>query len=103
MENFWNVAGLRKKDEKFWKGLGRWEVMVMVETWVDSKEWEKVKGKLPKGYKWGVQWAKRVSRKERAMGGMIMGIRRKLWNKGEGIDVSKEGLIVGRIKEGRRS
>lgn len=43
-----------KKDEEFWKRLGKWEIMMMVETWVDSKGWEKVKGKLPKGYEWGL-------------------------------------------------
>lgn len=36
------------------------------------------------------------------MGGMIIGTRRELWNKSEGIDVSRERLILGRIKEGRR-
>lgn len=28
---FWNVAGLGKKDENFWKGLKGWDVMVLVE------------------------------------------------------------------------
>lgn len=52
---FWNVAGLRNKDKEFWNGLRRWEVMVMVETWVERKRWKKIKGKLPKGYKWRIQ------------------------------------------------
>lgn len=52
---FWNVAGLRNKDKEFWNGLRRWEVMVMVETWVERKRWKRIKGKLPKGYKWRIQ------------------------------------------------
>lgn len=52
---FWNVAGLRNKNKEFWNGLRRWEVMVMVETWVERKRWKRIKGKLPKGYKWRIQ------------------------------------------------
>lgn len=52
---FWNVAGLRNKDKEFWNGLRKWEVMVMVETWVERKRWKRIKGKLPKGYKWRIQ------------------------------------------------
>lgn len=32
-----------------------------------------------------------------------MGIKRELWKKGEKIEVSREGIIVGRIREGRKS
>lgn len=34
---FWNVAGLANKDREFWEGLKNWEVMVLVETWTDTK------------------------------------------------------------------
>lgn len=40
---FWNVAGLKKKDRDFWRGLEAWDVIVMVETWVDEKGWERVR------------------------------------------------------------
>lgn len=49
---FWNVAGLRNKDEDFWKGLIGWDVVVMMETWVEEKGWERVKGKLPRDFIW---------------------------------------------------
>jgi len=65
---FWNVAGLTNKDEEFWKRLGGWDVMVLMETWVERKGWERVKNKLPKGYRWGVQWATRSGRRGRAKG-----------------------------------
>lgn len=29
---FWNVAGLRGKDENFWRELSEWEVIVLSET-----------------------------------------------------------------------
>lgn len=64
---FWNVAGLSNKDRDFWKGLNGWEVMILMETWVDEKGWKKVRDKLPKGYKWEKQWVGKKNKKGRAM------------------------------------
>ena len=84
---FWNVAGVRNKDQEFWKGLEEWEVVVMTETWVEEREWEYVRARLPKDYEWEKQWARRENKKGRAIGGMIMGVRR--------------GIEIGQGKEGR--
>lgn len=54
---------------------------------------EGIKGKLPRGYVWGVQWAEKKNRKGRAMGGMVMGIKREIVEKGKGIEISKEGIM----------
>lgn len=97
---FWNVAGLRNKDRDFWKGLENWDVIVLSETWVDEKGWDRIKGKLPKGYKWGTQIAKRRSRKGRAIGGMVMGIRKEVMEKGQEIKSEREGMIEGRVRVG---
>ncbi|EZA62843.1 hypothetical protein X777_01158 [Ooceraea biroi] len=72
---FWNVAGLGNKDKDFWDGIKDWDVMVFSETWVEKKEWVKIKEKLPAGYKWEIQMARRENRKGRVMGGMVMGKR----------------------------
>lgn len=40
-----------------------------------------MKGKLPNGYEWGVQLAEKRNKKKRAMGGMVMGIKRELVEK----------------------
>jgi len=34
---FWNVAGLGNKNEDFWKGINDWDMVVMMETWVEDK------------------------------------------------------------------
>lgn len=34
---FWNVAGLGKKNRDFWRGIEEWDVVVMMETWVEEK------------------------------------------------------------------
>jgi len=99
---FWNVAGLRNKDKDFWKGLSKWEVMVLTETWVEEKEWEGIERKLPKGYIWGTKWAKREYKKGRAKGGMIMGIRKEIIEKGKEIETGREGVILGKVREGKQ-
>ncbi|XP_032690078.1 uncharacterized protein LOC116853231 [Odontomachus brunneus] len=63
----------------------------MMETWLDRKGWERIKGKLPKEYTWKVQEAKRRNRKGRACGGMLMGIRK-------GMEIEEE---EGEEEEGR--
>lgn len=63
---FWNVAGL-KKEEEFWRGLEEWDVVVLMETWIEEGTWEKIR-KLSRGYKWRMQAARRERGKGRAKG-----------------------------------
>jgi len=100
---FWNVAGLRNKDEEFWKGLSRSDVIVMEETWLDRKGWIGSMGRLPRSYRWRMQWATRNNKRGRAMGGMVMGIRKELMEKGEEIMTENEGIMVGNIKLGKQN
>ena len=69
------MAGITNKREGFWKEVRRWDVVVMSETWLDEKRWEKARDFFPRGFRWEVQWAKRRSKKGRAMGGMAVGIK----------------------------
>lgn len=48
---FWNMAGLKNKDRDFWLGLEEWDVMILMGTWIDENGREKIKTKLPKGYR----------------------------------------------------
>ncbi|XP_024868251.1 trichohyalin-like [Temnothorax curvispinosus] len=91
-------AGLENKDKDFWEGLKKEDVLVMLETWIGEKGWERIRGRLPKGYEWGVQMAKKKNKKGRAIGGMIMGIRKGLKEKGTAIEVDREGWIAGKVK-----
>jgi len=52
---FWNVAGIRGKDEEFWERIKEWDIIGLVETWVEKKDWEYWKGRVPKDYNWEVQ------------------------------------------------
>ncbi|KMQ84237.1 hypothetical protein RF55_18132 [Lasius niger] len=44
-------AGLKNEDKGFWDRIGEWDVIVLMETWVDEKEWMELKSRLPKGFK----------------------------------------------------
>lgn len=89
---FWNVAGLGNKDKEFWKRLKEWDVMVLMETWVKEKGWNKIRRKL-EGYKWGMQGTTRKGKRRRAVSGMLMGIRRDLIEEGMEINVEDEGVV----------
>ncbi|KAL6419185.1 hypothetical protein ACFW04_014058 [Cataglyphis niger] len=78
MEFFWNVAGIRNKRRDFWRKVEEWDMVVMSETWLDKKRWDRSRGYLPKGFRWKVQLAERKNKKGRAMEGMLLGIRKGL-------------------------
>lgn len=46
---FWNVAKLRNKDGEVWNGLRDWDVVTLTETWIEEKEWSRIKERLPRG------------------------------------------------------
>lgn len=43
MEDWLLECSLRNKDRDFWKGLTDWDVIVLIETWTDDKEWERIR------------------------------------------------------------
>ncbi|KAL6418365.1 hypothetical protein ACFW04_012182 [Cataglyphis niger] len=64
----------------------------MSEIWLVRKGWDRSKGYLPKRFRWEVQLAERKNKKGRAMGGMLLGIRKGL--KVEEVKTKKtEGLM----------
>jgi len=54
---------------------------------MEEKNWEKVKEKLSKGYRWKVQEVRRKNKKRRAMAGMIVGVKKELAEQREGEDM----------------
>lgn len=100
---FWNVAGVGNKDEEFWKGIAEWEVIVLIETWLMEKGWEKMRRKLPKGYNWVAQWATKKNKKGRAMGGMLMGIRDEMKGEEGGGRNEQEGVMWRKVKAGKET
>lgn len=49
---------------------------------------------------WGVHGAKRKNRRERAAGGMVMGIRKELMEREMRIKMGREGILAGEASVG---
>ena len=100
---WWNVAGLARKDVEFWGRIGRWDIIIMLEMWVEEKGWGAIRGKLPRGFIWEMQAARRDNNKGRAKGGMVAGVRKELVEGGKGgILIGEEGLIEVRARIGAK-
>ncbi|KAJ3628659.1 hypothetical protein MTP99_015955 [Tenebrio molitor] len=89
---FWNVAGIKNKENEFWKYLGEFDVVGLVETWVEGKGWQRLERRMPREFEWKCQYAERESKKRRAKGGIIMGVKRDWKKKTELKQKKKEGL-----------
>lgn len=86
-----------KKLEKI-KG---WDVIGLVETWVEKKEWKFWKKSVPKESRWSILDAKKENRRWRAKGSIWMGIRKEL--EGEEGGMEEKGLMIKEIRwEGSR-
>ncbi|KMQ88555.1 hypothetical protein RF55_11937 [Lasius niger] len=98
------MAGVKNKVKGFWKEIRVWDVVVMVETWMDGKSWERMKRRLPKGYRWEKQLAKRRSKKGRPMGGMLVGVREDLTDiTVKEIEEREEGVMVVNVRVGEEN
>lgn len=98
---FWNVAGLKNKDDDFWKGLEKWDVMVLLETWAENKDWGGLRNKFPRSHEWSIQGASKTHKKGRAKGGMVIGIRKDLVIKEKQEEDGEEGVMRREVRWGR--
>ncbi|EFN75587.1 Retrotransposable element Tf2 155 kDa protein type 2 [Harpegnathos saltator] len=95
------MEGVEEKLSRVEKGLEREEREKRrknSEIWVDKKEWERARERLPKGYTWKTQWAGRKNRKGREMGGMLVGVKIGMKVEREGRRLEGEGIMVVKIR-----
>jgi len=59
---FWNVAGIRNKDTECWNYILGFDYVSLCETWLEEKEWEKWKRRLPGSHEWACR--KRKEKRE---------------------------------------
>ncbi|XP_068994227.1 trichohyalin-like [Neodiprion pinetum] len=78
----------------------RQEGSIEAQERIEKKGWERIRNKLPVGYKWEVQYAVRKNRKGRAIGGMLSGVRREIVSGEGGREEVKEGMIARKISVG---
>lgn len=75
---FWNISGLANKDEEFWKTVERWYIIFLSETWVENKDWDKIKNKLPMNFTWRMQGGKGIIKRGEVQGDVV---RSKKWDR----------------------
>lgn len=98
---FWNVARIKNKTRAFWKYIGEWDVINLMETWVGEAEWEKLKEEMPEEFRWKIQMAKWEGGRGRVAGEIITGVRKGLEEEVVGNRI--EGVQVRRVKIGEEN
>lgn len=73
---FWNSVGINK-DRECWKFIKEFDFISLCETWVEEKDWIKLKRKLPPIHEWVYSFARKEKKKGRAKGGMIIDKRER--------------------------
>lgn len=93
---FWNIAGLRKKENDFWEYIKKFDVIGMTETWLEEDGWKKLEERMPNEFVWRCQAAVRDKKKGRAKGGIITGVRKGM-QEGEESKIKETGMLERKI------
>lgn len=91
------------KDKEVWEFLEKGDFISLSETWVEEKDKENLEKKLSKNFVWKIIPARRTSKKGRAKGGFIIGLK-KGWieeKREETVEVL-EGLVKTEISDGNK-
>ncbi len=72
----WNVVEVKSNDSNFWNFVKGFKVIIFLETWLEDKDWNGWKGRLPTEYTWERVNAQQIKQKGRAAGGILMGIKK---------------------------
>ncbi|GLV40250.1 hypothetical protein CBL_07154 [Carabus blaptoides fortunei] len=62
----------------FWDMVNKHDILGLTETWLEEKEWDKWKKKVPNTFAWKSKHVSRVKKKGRAKRGIITGIKHHL-------------------------
>ncbi|CAD6240933.1 GSCOCG00012595001-RA-CDS, partial [Cotesia congregata] len=66
------------KDQEFWDYIQEFDIIGLLETWVEEKEWGWWERRLPKEWVWKYEPARRENKRGRAKGGIFSGVKRGL-------------------------
>lgn len=72
-----------------------------VEIWMKEEDWEKIKGRMPREFKWWIQSARSKGKKRKTINKIWIGERKKLEGKSERVD--EERLIIREISWEKKS
>uniref|UniRef100_T1JG70 Endonuclease/exonuclease/phosphatase domain-containing protein n=1 Tax=Strigamia maritima TaxID=126957 RepID=T1JG70_STRMM len=72
----WNVTGIWNKGSTFLNYLEDFDMIILMETWLESKDEERIGRKLSGDFEWRFLAARREKKKGRARGGHLVRIRK---------------------------
>ena len=73
---FWNVAGVSTLSRETWEEIKKFEIIGLTETWLEENN-EKILDRHLQEYNWETIAAKRIRKKGRARGGMLLAMRKE--------------------------
>lgn len=85
------IAGLERQDKDFWRYTLDYDFIGLCETYLEEKGWDRIKDKLACSHEWVNIRARRQKKKGRAIGGILIGIK-KSWIKS--VDVVKTTALT---------
>jgi hypothetical protein len=99
------VAGIKNKEHEFWKYLGEFDVVGLVETWVEEEGWERLERRMPregerkvgKEKVWSLAYADDLvvlAREETGMKGMLGSMEKYMRRKKLTVNVEKFKMMV---------
>ncbi|KAJ3656200.1 hypothetical protein Zmor_015296 [Zophobas morio] len=83
---------IAKNEKVFWDYVAKFDVVGLVETWVQRENWEKFEETLPQEYVWECPGATNEKKKGGASGGIVMGIRKEMQELEKGSN-NKSGIM----------
>lgn len=98
---FWNVHGLKSKENDFWEYIRTFDRFGLTETWTEEKDWKKIENRLPDNYIWKHTPAKRYHKYGRATGGMLTGLK-KNWKEEQINEEPQQNLQERRVIIGNK-
>ncbi|KAJ3653172.1 hypothetical protein Zmor_012436 [Zophobas morio] len=99
---FWNIEGLKKKDNLFWDYVKNFDFVGLTETWILGRDWNKLKDVLPKEFRWKLQGAKKEKCKGRAKDGIITGVKKDIKEIEEGA-IEMEGMVERKLTVNKKN
>lgn len=67
----------------FWNYIEKFDIVSLIETWIEKEEWEKIKNGMSDRFVWMNVEGKRLNKKGRAKGGILIGVKKRLLEGGE--------------------
>jgi hypothetical protein len=89
----WNVQGIKNKEYDFWDFINNYDIVLLCETWLESKDESVMMKKMSGDYKWFWEPAVRTSTRGRASGGFLVGIGKNIFER-VGVSPIKHGMLV---------